>query len=182
MLLAAVLLAKHLEHAVRDEKTADDIDRGGGHGQAAEHAAQPGSLARAGNQYRSDHRDSGDRVGQRHQRCVEQRRNALHQLQAERHGENQHVNAHLNLSAHAFTPNSACTFGCTTSPPRATMVSRVISSLRAMFNWPSFIRFLRNATMFRAYIWLAWEGNAGRRGSPPGTPRPALRLRCAGRA
>ena len=65
-------------------------------------------------------------------------------------------------------PASACTRVFTISPLRTTSDSRVISSLASMFSAPSLVSmFLRNVTMLRPYIWLAWSGTvAGRLTGP----------------
>src|ERR1019366_6704730 len=57
--------------------------------------------------------------------------------------------------SHGTSPSISRTFGCTTSPPCVTIVSRTISSSRFSVSLPSLIRYLRKVAMFLAYIWLA---------------------------
>ena len=56
-------------------------------------------------------RDRRDRVGQRHQRRVEQRRNPAHQLQAQRHRQHQNIQTLFNFVAHAFTSEQSLHLG-----------------------------------------------------------------------
>src|SRR5262245_29323872 len=130
----------------------------------------------------------GDRVesiGDRHQRRVQQWRDPLDNLKADKprqHENEQTINEccthasypsllrvphpyrvlcgrgdfdYLPCATNAGNPNASLTLPFTTSPPCATNVSRMMSSLSAERILPSFTRFCRNAVKFRAYIWLA---------------------------
>src|SRR5258705_13904461 len=101
---------------------------------------------------------------------MQQRRNAADQLQAERGREHQHVHAYFEfVVGQAFTPSRACTFGCTISPSRITIDSRVISSFVSMCSSPSFTIFFRKVAILRPYIWLASCGTLEGRFTGPRT-------------
>ena len=79
-------LLEHLEHAVGDEEAAHDVGHGGGEGDRAEEDDH-GRMVLAGDHDRAHHRDGGDRVGQRHERGVQQARDARDDAQADEGGE-----------------------------------------------------------------------------------------------
>ena len=64
---------EHLEHAVGDEESAHDVAGGGDDRDRAEDRRQR-ALCRARQDDGADHRDGVERVGQRHQRRVQQGR------------------------------------------------------------------------------------------------------------
>ena len=96
-LAAAVTFGlEHPQHAVGDEKAADDVGGGAGHGDEAEERAEPVVLL-AGDNQRADQRDAGKGVGRRHQRRVQQRRHARDDVKAEKAGQDENVQAKFNF-------------------------------------------------------------------------------------
>src|SRR5262249_46365274 len=88
---AGVLLGfEHLEHTVRDEEAADHVRRGTDDRDKPEERAQ-GAVLGPGNHQRPDQRDTGDRIGCRHERCVEEGRHARDDVIAEEAGEHEDV-------------------------------------------------------------------------------------------
>src|SRR5712692_522902 len=114
----------------------------------------------------ADHGDGIERVGQRHQGCVQKRRNTPYDFESDKRGQHENVEAGEQIQLHDFaTPfdsagragseKNSLTRALVTSPPCVNIVSRTISS--SMFNcrFLSFTRCSRKALTFRAYIWLA---------------------------
>ena len=136
-------------------------------GDEAEHFAHGGGFVVADDHDGAHHGDGGNRVGERHQRRVQQGRNPANHLQADEGRQHEDVQSHFQVRRHdalppqnsyepaAVRPSNSRTFGCTTSPPCVTSVSRTISSSRSSASLPSLIRYLRKVAMFLAYIWLA---------------------------
>src|SRR5439155_7435623 len=163
-------------HPVGDQEPADHIDGGGGDRDGAEDGAERAVPGPRQDQ-RADQRDPRDRVGQRHQRGVQQGRHPADDLVPEEGGQDEYVQPDLDPGGHPglpfppsddeaaeagsrppSSPRAWRIRGCTTSPPRAARVSRVISSSRSSSILPSATRWSRKDEMFLAYIWLAWNG------------------------
>ena len=100
------------------------------------------ALALAGQDDRAHDGDRVQRVGQRHQRRVQQRRNPPDHFEADERGQHEDVEAGDQVKLHRSAP-SACrrvagsaknsrTRAFTTSPSRVSSVSRMISSFRSM--------------------------------------------------
>ena len=120
--------------------------------------------AASGQDDRADHRDRVERVGQRHQRRVQQGRDPPDHFEADECRQHEHVEAGDQVELHVVAPlgpagggsaKNSRTRALTTSPPRVSRVSRMISSFRSSASLPSLTRWSRNAVTFRAYIWLA---------------------------
>src|SRR6266852_4138858 len=73
---------EHFQHAVGDEIAADYVEGRQQHCREAQNTRQRAGVLRSGDQNRADHRDGRDRVGQRHQRRMQQRRHAAYQLKS----------------------------------------------------------------------------------------------------
>ncbi len=83
---------EHLEHAVGDQESRHDVGHGRGHGDGRQRDDQrmPLALLLAQHQHRADQADGRDRVGQRHQRRVQQRRHPADHIEPEERRENEH--------------------------------------------------------------------------------------------
>src|SRR5581483_1613055 len=99
-----------------------------------------------GNQNRAHHRNRRNRVGQRHQRRMQERRHAANQFETQKRRKHENVNAEFEI--HTLTdPPLALTMGAasiasrifvfTTEPPCVTSVSRTISSSVSSASAPS---------------------------------------------
>src|SRR5262249_49124956 len=138
----------------------------------AERGGEP-ALMLAGQDDGADHSDGIERVGQRHQRRVEQRRDPANHLEPDEGRQHDYVQAGDQIRRHSFlllrsaayvllcnvnagNPKNSRTRAFTTSPSCVTSVSRKISSSGSGWNLPSRNKCSRNAVMLRAYIWLAW--------------------------
>src|SRR5207237_802858 len=116
----------------------------------------------------ADYGDGIQRVGQRHQRSVQQRRDAADHLKPDERRQHKNVQAGNQIQLHHFGASSFCAragsayisrnLGFATSPPCVTNVSRMISSFIFSCSLPSFTSSSRNVATFFAYIWLAWYG------------------------
>src|SRR5439155_4671875 len=111
-----------------------------------------------------DHRDRRDRVGERHERRVEQAGHAADYAQADERREDEHEQ-HGPVVGHDFR----------TSPAWVTQVSRMISSSKSTTSLPSRVTCNRKLEMFLAYIWLACSGSVLGRLSGPRTTTPLRR-------
>src|SRR3954471_9769671 len=79
---------EHLQHALRDEKTARDVDRGDQDGDAAQrHRPRPAAVKR---QHAADDDDAADRVGHAHERRVQRRRHVPDDVPADHTGQQEH--------------------------------------------------------------------------------------------
>src|SRR6516164_1148789 len=157
---------EHLQHAVGDNEAAhniarrrDDCYRSQYRGQLAFPLARQDDCA--------DHRNGVQCIRQRHQRRVQQRRNAPDHFESYECGQHEHVEARKQIQLHeellpadvdssAGSEKNSRTRAFTTSPSFVSMVSRMMSSCRFICSLPSFVRCCRNALMFRANNWLAW--------------------------
>src|SRR5262249_34909725 len=74
---------KHLQHAVGDQKSADDVASGSNYGDKAENKSQTAFMFADQND-RAQYRDSIQRVGQRHEWRVQKRRYAPDHFQADK--------------------------------------------------------------------------------------------------
>src|SRR5262249_7819509 len=74
---------KHLQHAVGDQKSADDVARGRNYGDKAENKSQAAFMFADQND-RAQYRDSVQRVGQRHEWRVQKRRYAPDHFKADK--------------------------------------------------------------------------------------------------
>src|SRR5205085_1701159 len=113
---------------------------------------------------RPHHGDSRDRVGERHQRRVQQARDAADHPQPDERRQHEHEQ-HRPVVVHGFR----------TSPAWVTHVSRMISSEKSRLSRPSRTTCNRKLEMFRAYIWLACRGSVLGRLSGPRTITPSRR-------
>src|ERR1019366_7821225 len=193
-LLARPAALEHLEHAVRNKKSAHHVAGGRDDGDRAQHRRER-ALALAHQHNRSHHRNGVESVRQRHQRSVQQGRNVADDLEAKEAGQHENEQRINQVVAHVFLQFSVLvspvltktawktatlpsarseihpladvsagslknsrTLAFTISPPRVTIVSRMISSCRLSCSLPSFTMYARNVVTLRAYIWLAWYG------------------------
>src|SRR6202166_2144075 len=85
-------LLVHPQHALGDQEAAEDIHAGKDQRDEAE-AARPGPAAAdhgdADREQRADHDHRGDRIGHRHQRCMQRRRHRPHHEIADEHGKHE---------------------------------------------------------------------------------------------
>ncbi len=81
---------EHLQHAISDHESADDVRRRANDRDETEDRADRVVL-RAGSDDRTDQRDARDRIGRRHQWRVQQRRHARDHLVAEKRRERENV-------------------------------------------------------------------------------------------
>src|SRR5229473_4674257 len=97
---------------------------------------------------------------------MEKRGNAAYDLKSDKCGQHENVEAGKQVQLHDFATSfdsagsagsekNSRTRALTTSPPRVSIVSRMISSSMFIWSFPSFTRFRRKAVTLRAYIWLA---------------------------
>src|SRR4029077_4726248 len=85
---------EHLQHPLGDQEAAEHVDRRQRHGQNAHRASERRFGQRSG-QHGADDDDRGDRVGHRHQRCVQRRRNVPYDVIADvdrQHEDDQVIN------------------------------------------------------------------------------------------
>ena len=123
-------------------------------------------LLLAGQDDRADHGDRIERVGQRHQRRVEQRRDAPDHLEPDECRQHEHVEARNQVELHRSAPSgmprsagsakNSRTRALTTSPPWVSSVSRMISSFRFSSSLAVLHEVEQERGDVRAYIWLAW--------------------------
>src|SRR5579863_4672046 len=131
---------EHFEHAVGDEEAAHNVAGGGHDGDGAEDSGERG-LVLAGEENRSDHGDRVQRVRKRHQRRMQERRNAANHFQADERGEQKYISAgkevHFHRQVVSFawatsggSAKNSRTRGLTTSPPFVRRVLLMMSSSR----------------------------------------------------
>src|SRR5580704_6374349 len=156
---------KHFQHAIGDQKAADDIAGCGDDGDGAKDGGEP-ALAFANQNDRAHDRDRVQCVGQRHQRRVQQRRNPANHFESDESCQHEDVKAGQEIHFHQAAPPAGvvCNAGSaknsrtrvfTISPLCVSNVSRMISSFRLSCSVPSLASSCRNALTLRAYIWLA---------------------------
>src|SRR5258708_29232253 len=96
---------------------------------------------------------------------MEKRGNAAYDLKSDKCGQHENVEAGKQIQLHDFatsfdsagragSPKNSLTRALTTSPPRVSIVSRMISSSKFSCSLPSLARRRRKAVTFRAYILL----------------------------
>src|SRR5215468_8680867 len=164
---------KHAHHAVGDEESADHIAEGSRHSYSSQRRGQRRRMP-PGNDDRRHYHDGIERVGQRHQRRVQKRRDPLDQLKTHKSRQDEKVKIGHEIRWHFFllelssllpvtaycatsagSPIPSRTRAFTTSPPCVSNVSRIISSLSGGRTFPSFTSTWRKVVRFFAYIWLA---------------------------
>src|SRR6516225_5874372 len=144
-----LLPLEHLEHAIGDDESADDVDRGGGdRDEAEERADEP--VIRAGGDERADEADRRDRVRRGHERRVQERRHARDHEEADEAGEHEDVELQEG-EAHRVAPS------CVMS------IALVISSAGSSLSAPSLMRCCRSVRMLRLSISLACSGTVAAR-------------------
>src|SRR6185437_6056684 len=82
------LLLVHRQHALGDKEAAEDVHAGEDQRDEAEAARPPtaaGDQSDANRKQRTDHDDRGNRIGHRHQRCMQRRRHRPHHEIADEH-------------------------------------------------------------------------------------------------
>src|SRR6266849_1113557 len=156
---------EHFQHPVGDHESADDVAGCGDDSDGSQELRDIGfALSR-----QDDCADNGDgvqRIRERHQWRVQERRNSADHFEADKRGEQEYVQTCNQVQLHQAPPpaGAACSAGIeknsltrafTISPSRVTSVSRVISSCRFNCSLPSFTRCSRKDVMFLANIWLA---------------------------
>src|SRR5580698_10331597 len=154
---------EHFQHAVGDDEAADDVAGGGDDGDGAEDGGEIGFVF-TGENDGADNGDGVERVGERHQRRVKQRRDAANDFESDECGQHENVEACEQIQLHCGVSSLAARAGSwkssrrrelTMSPPCVTSVSRRMSSFRLRLSLPSLTRSARNVDRLRAYIWLA---------------------------
>src|SRR5882762_1228839 len=150
------LLLEHLEHPVRDEKSAHDVRHGGEQGDPPEEADELRVLG-ARDRDGPDHGDRGDRVGERHERGVEQTGHSADHPQPDEGGEDEHEQ-HGPVVGRRGLSRYGVDHVLRTSPAWVTQVSRMISSSKSTTSLPSRVTCSRKLEAFLAYIWLACSG------------------------
>src|SRR5262249_21328880 len=146
----SLLLLVHGQHALRDQKAAEDVHRGECERDEAEparpqRAVVTGHELDANGEQRADHDDRRDRVGHRHQRRVQRRRDRPHHVVTDEYGEHENREAeHERIDGlypvfHAGSPqkiDQAALLGWkpgwTTAPSRVSTVALTISSFQSM--------------------------------------------------
>src|SRR5271165_754767 len=161
--LFRLLSLEHLQHPIGDQVAAHRVEHRQEHRGKAQQTRKQASVLLAGDQNRAHHGDRRNRVGERHQRRVQQRRHTANQLKAQEGRQHEYPQIEFVLAHYYFappartgvSPSFSITRVCTTSPPCVTRVSRMISSSRLMFSSPLFTISFKNAATFEPYIWLA---------------------------
>src|ERR1700730_11517712 len=131
---------EHFEHPVRDEKTSHNVAGGGDNGNRAKHRGQRG-LMFSREQNCADHGNRIERVGQRHQRRVKERRHAPYDLEADKTCQHENVKTGNQIRLHLYlvsfwtatrggSEKNSRTRGLITSPPCVTRVLWMISSCK----------------------------------------------------
>src|SRR5262245_25285085 len=133
-----LLALEHLEHAIGNQKAADDVACGGNAGNGSQDGAERRALL-GRDPDRRHHRNRRNCVGQRRQRRVQQRRDAPDDLEAQERREHEHEQCRPDV-IHRCMPLRSCqtyaltfanrsrTRGLTISPFSQISVSRMISS------------------------------------------------------
>src|SRR5467141_3783520 len=142
---------EHLEHAVRDDETADHVGRGEDDRDQAEHDGHR-RVGSGGDEDGADQDDAVDRVGARHERRVENRRHFRDDLEADE--DRQLVE---QLVGHA-APTICLARSLTISPPCVTHAPLVISSWKSSAIAPLLTRCRRRFATFLANSWLVVSG------------------------
>src|SRR5665213_1097008 len=157
---------EHFQHPVSDEKSAYNVAGGGDDRNRAKHGGER-SFVFAREKNGAHHCDRVERVGERHQRRVQQGRHAANHFKAHERGQHENIEAgdqiHFHRQSVPFcsatrggSAKNSRTLGLTSSPPCVSRVLLIMSVSRLSCSFPSFTSKLRNAEMLRAYIWLAW--------------------------
>src|SRR5271157_946144 len=131
---------EHSEHPIRDQEPAHDVDHGGDDRNGAEDRRER-ALALADKDDRSDNGDCVQCVGQRHEWCMQQRRNPANHLEADERGQHEYIKACNYINVHRPSPlpsvgiagsaKNSRTRALTTLPPWVSSVSRTMSSFRS---------------------------------------------------
>src|SRR5271157_3069914 len=131
---------EHSEHPIRDREPAHDVAHGGDDCNSAKYRRER-ALALTDKDDRSDNGDCVQRVGQRHEWCMKQRRDPANHLEADERGQHEYVKACDHINVHwpsllasvgiAGSAKNSRTRALTTLPPWVSSVSRMISSFRS---------------------------------------------------
>ena len=154
------LLPEHLEHPVGDDVAADDVHRREDHGDEREDLAER-VVGLGGDEHRADQHDAVDRVGARHQRRVERRRDLADDLEPDQDRQDedrQGVEQGFDSGVMRWPPAPAGAAGSssffdgvrTTAPPWVMTVAAVTSSSKSRWSAPSLTMLSRSVEMLRA--------------------------------
>src|SRR5206468_11417618 len=142
--------------AVRNQEAADGVRGRAGDRDEAEEDAHPAvgdaAVVATRHHQRPDQRDRRDGVGRRHERRVQQWRDAGDDVVAEEPGEHEDVEADFQLRRHAVFPatSTALTASFTTSPPCVTQAPFTISSAKSRATAPFLTNSWSSSVTFRA--------------------------------
>src|SRR5262249_61831206 len=134
-------------------------------GEGARGGVGDAGVVAAGHDEGSDERDRRDGVRRRHERRVQQGRDAGDDVIAEEPGQHEDVEADFEVAGHAVSvvASVALTASFTTSPACVMQAPRTTSSPRSIASAPSFTSSRGSSVTLRAYSWLAGTGVGGGR-------------------
>src|SRR5688500_14473112 len=153
---------EHLEHAVGDEETTDDVDRPEDDRDRPRELDQRGRTLGADDEQVARQHDPVDRFRERHQRGVQHRRHLRDHLETDEHRKDEDRDlidqAHGAPPAVAGAPTASRTRSFTIWPSCVTAAPAVISSSKSSASSPSGARWVRRFTTLFAYSRLEWKG------------------------
>src|SRR5271155_31775 len=92
---------EHFEHAIGDEEAADDVAGGGDDGEGAEDGGESAAMF-AGEDDGADDGDGVERVGEGHERGVQQRSDLADDFKTNESGEHENVEAGEQIHLHDY--------------------------------------------------------------------------------